>query len=624
MIPFKSLQQRFSILVLIPVAILMIAMGFAGFSYARNQLLTQWGEATILKLQRAAHHVDMRLSQPKQVLKIFQGSAGIPGAAVVQNFIVNQLAQLEGVAQVDLRWADGQPEARMHQQMHHPAGPDDPSRNNPDRRPRQPAAGGPDGFTRMPPHMGGGIIVTSPHFDSAAGSATVSLISDLKNENGEAIGRVEVKIPFRALIETVEAAGWWQDHAAFLLDEGGHILASNLAEKRSRFGDTDNPIEEATLQAMQSLPFGTVFGKGYPPKDVGGFYKLQEAPWTLVLIAPGGRILSLLIRFRIYYFAVGCVFIVAVLFLIRFVTGRTAASIKDVSEAAHRIAAGNYEVSLSATTSDEVGELIHSFNTMIHQLEERTYLKYSLNLAMEVQRNLLPGNSLHLNALDIAGQSIYCDETGGDYYDFIRLSGPGTDRIGIAVGDVSGHGIASALFMTTARAMIRSRMMHAGTPAAIVTDVNRLLCLDTAQTGNFMTLFFLVFDIKKNAFQWVRAGHEPAIFYDAVKDEFAELKGKGIALGVDESWSYEDYACNDWHAGRMILIGTDGIWETENQQGERFGKKRLCDVLRRNHSLSAAGIVQAVIEALTDFRGKATREDDITLVVLKATSGEET
>jgi sigma-B regulation protein RsbU (phosphoserine phosphatase) len=118
----------------------------------------------------------------------------------------------------------------------------------------------------------------------------------------------------------------------------------------------------------------------------------------------------------------------------------------------------------------------------------------------------------------------------------------------------------------------------------------------------------------------VRAGHEPAIFYDAAKDEFTELGGAGMALGVDENYSYNDYYKNDWHAGQIVLIGTDGIWETEDQRGERFEKERLREVLRRNSHNSAANIVQAVIDALTEFRGKATQKDDITLVVIKATA----
>jgi sigma-B regulation protein RsbU (phosphoserine phosphatase) len=612
MVRLKSLNHRFAFFMLIPVTILLLSMGIAGFTYARNQLLTQWGEATILKLQRAAHHVDMRLNKPKEMINLFHRSAGMPHAAHVQNLILEQLKKLEWVTRVDLNWVGKKPRAVKHFGMNHHIQ----MHESPDQKtvPKE------ESMIMMPFHSGSIVDINPPKFDSPTGGETVTLTSELRDFENNVVGKLEVEIIFRFLIDTIEATGWWQEHKAFLVDKTGMILASNVDKARRRLADNGNPVERSTLYAMRSLPFGTIFGKGFPPKEISGFYKLEEAPWILVLIAPGSKILSLLIRFRIYFFAVGGIFILIILFLIRFITSRTVSSIKDVSQAAHRVAEGDYDVSLLAKTQDEVGNLIHSFNTMVKQLEERNYLKYSLNVAKEVQQNLLPEESMRFYSLDVAGQSIYCDETGGDYYDFLHFPELGKNQLGIAVGDVSGHGVGAALFMTTARAMIRSRMIQLGAPSSIITDVNRLLCMDTAQTGNFMTLFFLVFDEKRKEIRWVRAGHEPAIFYDAAKDKFAELGGKGIALGVDKNWSYKDYYRNSWGYGQLILIGTDGIWETENNQGERFGKERLRKLLRRNNHVSAAKIVRAVTDTLADFRQKAPQEDDVTLVVIKATS----
>jgi len=421
-------------------------------------------------------------------------------------------------------------------------------------------------------------------------------------------------------MDTVEETGWWQDHKAFLVDSTGRILASNLPEKRTKLAETDNSLERSTLYSMKSLPFGTVFGKGHPPEEVSGFYRLKEALWTLVIVAPGSDILSPIVNFRLYYIVIGGIFTMLILVLIRIVTGHTVSSIKDVSHAAQKVAKGDYDVSLPLKAQDEVGELIHSFNTMVLQLEERVRMKDSLNLAKEVQQNLLPGESTTFDCLDIAGRSIYCDETGGDYYDFLSFPELGHGRVGIAVGDVAGHGVASALFMTTARALIRSRTVQAGDLAQIVTDVNRLLCMDTAQSGNFMTLFFMLFDADQKEIRWVRAGHDPAILYDTASDEFIELDGKGIALGVDEEWCFQEYRRKGWNYGQTVLIGTDGIWETENKQGDMFGKNRLREILRRNSHASAAKILQAITDSVTEFRREATQEDDITLVVIKAKS----
>jgi len=600
------MKQRFAVYMLLPVGVLLLVMGLAGFTYARNRLLAEWGEATILKLQRAAHYVDMQLNKPKEMLKLFNESAGMHHAASIQTLILERLKQFDWVAEVNLEWTKGNPFSGENQMM---------------QRHMKAMGGGEDRsgmFSMMPFHHGSSIRITAPRFDAVAGGETVSLISELTDADNETVGRVEVKIFFKYLVDTVEATGWWQDHEAFIVDDTGRILASNMDASRTKLAKKDSTVAKSILYATQNLPFGTVFGKGSPPEEVGGFYKLAEAPWVLVMVAPGREILSTIINFRYYYFIFGSVFVFIILVIIRFVTGRTVASIRDVSQAAHTVAEGNYDVTLPVRSQDEVGELIRSFNKMVTQLEERARLKYSLNLASEVQQNLLPGNGVGIEALEVAGRSIYCDETGGDYYDYLQDFESEQDRVGITVGDVSDHGIAASLFMTTARALVRSRFTQGGSAAQIVTDVNRLLCKDTARTGNFMTLFFALFDIRKKEIQWVRAGHDPAILYDAVKDDMQELGGKGMALGVDDTYPFKEYIHRGWDYGHVLVIGTDGIWDTENQKGERFGKERLRRILRNNSHVSAEKILTTVTDKLTTFRQGKSQGDDVTLVVIKA------
>ena len=333
--------------------------------------------------------------------------------------------------------------------------------------------------------------------------------------------------------------------------------------------------------------------------------------------APGRKILAPIGRFRSYYLVTGTIFIFVILLLIRLVTGRTVSSIKEVSNAAENIAQGDYTASLPVRSQDEVGQLIRNFNTMTSQLQERMRLKEAMGLAMEVQQSLLPREAPRIEGFDIAGQSIYCDETGGDYYDFMEFSELGHERVGVAVGDVAGHGIAPALLMTTVRALLRSRIIQPGGLAQMITDVNRLLCIDTSESGNFMTLFFMLMDSDNREVQWVRAGHEPAVVYDPSTDSFSELYGDGIALGIDETWSFQENRQELWSDSQIVLIGTDGIWETENPQGEGFGKKRLMEIIRQHKNRSSEEIVQAITDALAIHRDTAPQQDDVTMVVIK-------
>ncbi|MBV5280768.1 MAG: serine/threonine-protein phosphatase, partial [Actinobacteria bacterium] len=114
------------------------------------------------------------------------------------------------------------------------------------------------------------------------------------------------------------------------------------------------------------------------------------------------------------------------------------------------------------------------------------------------------------------------------------------------------------------------------------------------------------------------AGHDAAVVYDPANDSFRELGGSGMALGVDDEWIYQEYQQTCCTGNEIILIGTDGIWETENPMGERFGKERLRQIIRQWRQSSSSEIIEAVLSAITDFRQTSVQADDITLVVVKA------
>jgi sigma-B regulation protein RsbU (phosphoserine phosphatase) len=131
-----------------------------------------------------------------------------------------------------------------------------------------------------------------------------------------------------------------------------------------------------------------------------------------------------------------------------------------------------------------------------------------------------------------------------------------------------------------------------------------------------MTLFYLVVEYETRDITWVRAGHDPAMLYCPATDQFEELGGAGLALGVDEDWEFEDYSRNI-EPGQIALLTTDGIFEAHNPEGDMFGKDRFKAVVRQNSSLEAEGMRKAVIDAVTEFRSTEPQEDDITLVIIK-------
>ncbi len=601
----KSLNQRMALYILLPVSILLVGMGFAGFLYARNSLLQQWGEATTLKLQRAAHHVDMRLKAPKELLKVFRNAAEGSNAYHIQMAIIDQLKEIKSVVRIILSFEDG------HAGLVYDAGEE--------ARETRPKGYLPMrmGKTMMGFHHAGPLRITAPVYDSSIENETVSLISKLQSKDGTHTGKLEVVLRFDDLIN-INNSVWRGNHRTILVNNDGKILTSTSPNIQQQLGVNNNQLELRALLALKAKHFGTIFDQGHPPSEVVGFYRLSEAPWTLVVIASGKDILAPITNFRFFYTLTGVIFILIIIMVIRFVTGLTVSSVKNLSKAAQSIARGQFGGQLPVKTQDEVGELTKGFNTMMTQLQERTKLKKELNLAMEVQQSLLPKSDPNFEGLDIAGQSIYCDETGGDYYDYLQLGDGDSQKIGVVVGDVSDHGIPSALLMATVRASLRQSTQTSADISAIISSVNAQLVKDVEDSGHFMTLFLLSIDLKAQRLEWVRAGHDAAILYDSVMDEFQELKGSGIALGLQNDWQYESQIQDHFAAGQIVLIGTDGIWESRNKNDRIFGKELIYQIIRQKRSSTAREIVDCIIAELNRFQSGRSREDDITLVVVKS------
>jgi PAS domain S-box-containing protein len=250
-------------------------------------------------------------------------------------------------------------------------------------------------------------------------------------------------------------------------------------------------------------------------------------------------------------------------------------------------------------------------------LTDMTEHKKSLALAGEIQKSLLPQKSPKIPGLDIAGKNITCDEIGGDYFDFLWDLECEGNHFDAVVGDVTGHGVDAALLMTSARAFLRMRASQCGGISQIVTEMNRHLTMDILHTGRFMTMFYISIDVENKNLSWVRAGHDPAIIYDPNFDQFEELKGTGLALGVDKDYIFDENIKTGLVQGQIIAIGTDGIWETFNKDGKMFGKERFREIIRNNAHMGSSDILNAIFNEIDRFSLGVKTADDITLVIIK-------
>ena len=190
--------------------------------------------------------------------------------------------------------------------------------------------------------------------------------------------------------------------------------------------------------------------------------------------------------------------------------------------------------------------------------------------------------------------------------------------LGVALGDVMGHGIAAALLMATARAALRSRVADAGSLADLLEHTNTMLVADTKGVS-FMTMLLMLIDAQDRSVRWASAGQDPPFIFDPTTDEFVELDSSSFPLGIMDRGEYTQQRIQNLEPGTVIVVGTDGLWESQNAKQEPFGKDRFKEAIRRSCGRGAKEIAETIQKDLSTFCAEVRPDDDITLVVIKFT-----
>jgi len=287
---------------------------------------------------------------------------------------------------------------------------------------------------------------------------------------------------------------------------------------------------------------------------------------------------------------------------------------KNETKVLEQVSDGDLSQKVPVATNDEFGVIAGHTNDMIDGLRHRFELLSAIKMAEEIQQNLLPRTCPPVKGMDISGTSLYCDNTGGDYYDYFPLP---DNRFGIAVADVCGHDVGAAILMTSVRAFLHMAVAGYRSPAELLNIVNQYITRDCSRSGRFTSMFFLEISPGSRSLCWVRAGHEPALFFDSAARTFSLLEGPGLVLGVDQKHRYQNSSREKINRDDIIIIVTDGIRESKNSNGEMFGQLRLEKTILDSSSKTAESIKNDIISAVTSFREGISQEDDITLVVVK-------
>jgi len=245
------------------------------------------------------------------------------------------------------------------------------------------------------------------------------------------------------------------------------------------------------------------------------------------------------------------------------------------------------------------------------QLLEKELLDKQLQMAKDVQTHLLPQNDPQIAGYDIAGVCIPAEKIGGDYYDYLQLM---DGQIGIAVADVSGHGISSALVMSAFRSLLRTHAHGSSSPAQIACAINQHLPEFTG--GNhFITMTYGILNPADDRVNFTRCGHpSPSLLHpDGTVETFIANRP---AFGIYRDVDYVDEN-KTLSQGDILIIFTDGVVDIENQNGEAFGSQQLIETIAQNKVLTSQELIHHVVEQTRVFAGFQPYQDDFTLVIVK-------
>ncbi|WP_197440560.1 SpoIIE family protein phosphatase [Polystyrenella longa] len=255
--------------------------------------------------------------------------------------------------------------------------------------------------------------------------------------------------------------------------------------------------------------------------------------------------------------------------------------------------------------------LILDYNR-VHE-QEATYqeTQQKLLIARSVQQNLLPQSAPKMKGIDLAGRSQSSDTVGGDYFDYLQL---GKNRLGIVIGDVSGHDFGASLFMAQTRAYLRALSTIHDDLSDAMRELNEYLTNDS-HTHRFVTMFLARFNLESQTLDYCAAGHQSLVLNS---DKTTTIIGPtGPPLGVMEDGLECAVEQIPFKPGSILVELTDGILEVKNEEGVMFGNDHVFSILNEHQDKTSEELVELIISTALEYSDQPVPYDDMTVVVMK-------
>jgi sigma-B regulation protein RsbU (phosphoserine phosphatase) len=310
--------------------------------------------------------------------------------------------------------------------------------------------------------------------------------------------------------------------------------------------------------------------------------------------------------------------------LARSITG----SVHELFAGTERVRRGDFAGRVSIRSRDQLGELAESFNSMTASIEdllqqkaEKERMEQELRIARNIQMSLLPQGPLVMPGITLTAHCEPAREVGGDYYDFLPID---DHTLGILVADVSGKGTSAALYMAELKGIVLSLSQRHRSPRDLLIEADHIISRHL-DSRSFITVTYLVVDLRAGTLQYARAGHCPLVY---VPGPYASqrapqlLAPDGLVLGLqlDQGRSFVrllEELTVPLGRGDLFVLYTDGLTEAMSNEGECFGDSRLASLIGQHADLPADELRERILRDIDAFTGSAPQQDDMTMVVLR-------
>jgi PAS domain S-box-containing protein len=266
---------------------------------------------------------------------------------------------------------------------------------------------------------------------------------------------------------------------------------------------------------------------------------------------------------------------------------------------------------------DDQGNITNYVSVLkdITELRKKHEQDLQLNIARKVQQQFYPA-PITLQGFDLDAGTYPADETGGDFFDYITTQ---DGFLWITIGDVSGHGIGSALIMAETHAYLRSYTKMISDPGEVLTKVNRELSADTDEL-RYVPMVLVRIDLNNRSLTYANAGHVPGYLLSASGETLRTMSKTGMPLGVEDDASFSSSDPIELSPGTTVVFFTDGVVEAKGLAATEFGLDRAIEVINQHQHGNSSEMIEQLYQAVRSYSGNQPQEDDITIVLLKVDS----